>query len=90
MDFEWDEAKTRANISKHGFDFLDGRQLFDGRPRLDMPSPRREELRVLTIAILDGQFITLIWTHRPEDVIRIISMRRAPRAEERQHRQIFG
>jgi uncharacterized protein len=90
MIFEWDEGKSQANIAKHGFDFLDGRQLFDGRPRLNIPSPRREEVRVLTIAILDAQFIALIWTHRSEDVIRIISMRRANRAEERQYRQIFS
>ena len=39
MDFEWDAAKKLANIAKHAFDFLDGRQLFDGRPRLDIASP---------------------------------------------------
>jgi uncharacterized DUF497 family protein len=90
MNFEWDAAKNRANIAKHGFDFLDARQIFDGRPRLDIASPRREEARLLTIAILDGQFIALIWTPRSNDVARFISMRRARRAEERQYRQVFG
>jgi uncharacterized protein len=59
MDFEWDEAKKQANIAKHGFDFVRARPIFDGRPRLDIASPR-EEVRVLTIAILDGQSIALI------------------------------
>jgi uncharacterized DUF497 family protein len=90
MDFEWDEAKNLANIAKHGFDFLDGRQLFDGRPRLDIASPRREEVRALTIAILDTQLVALVWTQRSDDTTRIISMRRANRAEARQYRQIFG
>jgi uncharacterized protein len=89
VDFDWDEAKNLANILKHGFDFVRARQIFDGRPRLDIASPRREEARVLTLAILDAQFITLIWTQRSEDVTRIISMRRARRAEERQYRQIL-
>lgn len=78
MDFEWDAAENLANTIKHGFDLLDARQIFDGRPRLDIASPRREELRVLTIA------------QRSDDIIRMISMRRARRAEERQYRQIFG
>jgi uncharacterized DUF497 family protein len=90
MQFEWDEAKGAANVTKHGFDFLDGRQIFDGRPRLDIASPRRGEVRMLTIGILDGQFLAVIWTQRSEETIRIISMRRARRAEERQYRQIFG
>jgi hypothetical protein len=90
MNFEWDEVKNLANIAKHGYDFVRGIQLFDGRPRLDIASPRRTEVRVLTIANLDGQSITLIWTQRSEDVIRIISMRKASRAEARQHRQILG
>jgi uncharacterized DUF497 family protein len=42
MNFEWDEARNLANIAKHGFDFLDARQIFDGRPRLDITSPRRQ------------------------------------------------
>jgi uncharacterized protein len=93
MDFEWDEAKNLVNIAKHGFDFLRSRRIFGGRPRLDISSPRRDEVRVLTIAVLDGQsiaLIALIWTHRAGDIVRIISMRRANRAEARQYREIFG
>jgi len=38
--FEWDEEKRRANIEKHGFDFIWARQLFDSRLRFDFSSPR--------------------------------------------------
>lgn len=30
MNFEWDEAKNRANIRKHGIDFASAQELFDG------------------------------------------------------------
>ena len=30
MRFEWDEAKRRANIQKHGFDFTDAEEMFRG------------------------------------------------------------
>jgi len=28
LDFEWDEAKNRANIRKHGLDFADAEEAF--------------------------------------------------------------
>lgn len=28
--FEWDEVKNRLNIRKHGFDFLDAEEMFNG------------------------------------------------------------
>lgn len=31
MEFEWDKEKNAANIQKHGFDFADGVELFDGQ-----------------------------------------------------------
>jgi uncharacterized DUF497 family protein len=34
MDFEWDEAKRRANILKHGIDFVDAIEAGSGRPRI--------------------------------------------------------
>ena len=30
MDSEWDEAKRRANILKHGLDFVAAVKVFDG------------------------------------------------------------
>jgi uncharacterized protein len=33
MEFEWDEAKDRANRDKHGFDFTFASRIFSGRVR---------------------------------------------------------
>ena len=30
MKLEWDDAKNRANIRKHGFDFADAEEMFHG------------------------------------------------------------
>jgi uncharacterized DUF497 family protein len=90
VEFEWDSAKGRSNVSKHGFDFMDARQVFDGRPRLDIESPRGDEHRTLSIAMLNEVLIAVTWTRRSEDTVRLISVRRARRAEDRKYRQIYG
>jgi Uncharacterized protein conserved in bacteria len=30
VDFEWDPEKNRANLRKHGIDFEDAREVFEG------------------------------------------------------------
>jgi|HubBroStandDraft_6_1064221.scaffolds.fasta_scaffold794965_3 uncharacterized DUF497 family protein len=90
MLFEWDAGKRLSNLEKHGFDFLRARRISDGRPRLDVESPRGDENRILSIAILDDKFITVAWMQRHEGVVRIISVRRARHGEERQYRQLHG
>ena len=90
MQFEWDENKRRSNIEEHGFDFILAARLFDGRPRLDAVSPRRGEHRILSIGEIDGVVIAAAWTQRGESICRIISVRRARYAEERQYREVFG
>ena len=90
MLFEWDEAKRQANITKHGIDFRDAGQIFDGRPRLDIESPRRGEERTISIAILDGRHVAIVWLWRGDDVTSIISVRSARSGEKKQYRQIHG
>ena len=90
MDFEWDEAKRQSNIDKHGFDFRRALEIFDGRSRLDLGSSRGGEERTLSVAIFNHRFAAITWTWRGSETIRIISVRRARRAEERQYRQLYG
>jgi len=40
MRLEWDDAKNRANVRKHGFPFADATEIFDG-PFLARPDTRR-------------------------------------------------
>jgi uncharacterized protein len=90
MRFEWDEAKRRSNISKHGIDFLRARLIFDGRQHLELKSPRGSEERFLRIARLEGRVIAVIWTGRGKDVVTLISARRARDEEERAYRYLHG
>ena len=89
MRFEWDDAKRKSNIAKHGIDFLLARLIFDERPRLDIETARGEEDRIVSIAFINERFIAVVWTERDDDLIRIISAWRARHGEERKYRQLF-
>lgn len=60
MRFEWDEAKRRSNVAKHGIDFRHALLVFDGWLRLDIGSIRGEEERTASIAILGDKFIAVV------------------------------
>lgn len=83
MRFEWDEAKRRVNLQKHGVDFADVSAIFEG-DIVTLVDDRYEygEVRYVTIGLLKGR--TIVVAHSgSEDVIRIISARKATRYEER-------
>jgi uncharacterized DUF497 family protein len=89
VEFEWDPAKRAANLAKHGLDFRDARYVFDGRAHMTFISPRGAEARWVTVGLINGEFVSVVWVDRSA-ARRIISMRRARRAEEREYRQIHG
>ncbi len=82
MRFEWDEIKRESNILKHGFDFIDVEGIFDGETVtiLDNRSNYKEE-RFITLGLLEGRVVVIIHTEI-DDVIRIISARKATKNEE--------
>ncbi len=82
--FEWDEAKNRVNVLKHGIDFGDAVRIFESSTldRVDSRGPYGER-RVNSIGEVAGIAIVNV-THTARDgTIRIISARRANRAERR-------
>ena len=85
MNFDWDEEKNEENIGKHGLDFHDAWEVF-AFPRLELLDERRDygEARVICIGILSAYIVTLIYTQRENDTIRLISLRRARRNERRE------
>ena len=82
MKFEWDEAKNRSNIRKHGFDFADAPEVFRG-PLLARYDTREDygEERWIAMGLLKDRVVVLAFAQRAEDVIRIISLRKADRNE---------
>ncbi|MGN7293292.1 BrnT family toxin [Rhizobium sp. SAFR-030] len=86
--FEWDEGKRRANLAKHGLDFIHASAALGG-DRLDIPSDRDGESRVLAICMFADQLIAVVFTMR-NGVCRIISARTARKNEPRAYRQLYG
>jgi hypothetical protein len=89
MLFEWDENKRRRNVSDHGVDFVDVVQVFDGRPTFTYRSPRNDEDRWGTVAIVQDRFYLVVWTPRGERR-RIISAYRADDWEIREYRALYS
>jgi uncharacterized protein len=85
MQFEWDDAKNQENIRKHKIDFADVSPMFDS-PMLIEPDDRSDygEDRWFGLGFLHNNIAVVIWTERQNDVIRIISVRRANRHEQQQ------
>jgi len=86
--FEWDDAKSEANLRERGFDFGFASLVFDG-PTFEVEDKRREygELRVVAIGVVDEIHLTVVSTVRRgtkgEVVRRIISARRSNRRERK-------
>jgi uncharacterized DUF497 family protein len=76
MRFEFDAAKSTANLAKHGIDFEMAQDLWRDIERLVLPSQHQKEPRKLLIAQRDGKLWTAIFTERG-DAARIISVRRS-------------
>jgi hypothetical protein len=89
MLFEWDENKRQRNVSDHGVDFIDMTQVFDGRPTFTYRSPRNDEDRWVTVAIVKDRFYLVVWTPRGERR-RIISAYGADDWEIREYRAVHG
>ncbi|MGB8327493.1 MAG: BrnT family toxin [Steroidobacteraceae bacterium] len=81
--FTWDEAKRRANLRKHGIDFVDAPRIFQGLTfTAEDDREAYGERRFLTLGLLEDQVVSVAHTER-RDGIRIISIRKATKYEAR-------
>jgi uncharacterized DUF497 family protein len=78
--FEFDSAKSRANLEKHGIDFVKAQCLWDDPNLLEIPARTSDEPRYLLIGLIDGKHWSAVVTYR-QGVIRIISVRRSRQEE---------
>lgn len=90
MRFEWDAAKNDVNIRKHGIDFADVEDIFN-HPMLTLPDDRDDygEERWIAIGWIRALIGVVVYTERQDDVIRIISARKATKYEVRRYEQSF-
>lgn len=73
MRFEYDAAKSAANLARHGMDFVTVQELWAGFT-LSAPAKDVDEPRMLVVGMIAGRHWTAIVTRRGE-FTRIISAR---------------
>jgi uncharacterized DUF497 family protein len=87
LRFDWDERKNRANRTKHGIWFEEAQSVFDDpRARLfhDPEHSEEEERFILLGMSFAVRVLIVIHCYREqEQVVRIISARKAARKEAR-------
>ncbi len=80
INFEFDEAKSQANLLKHGINFVDAQDLWNDPSLLEIPAKTEDEPRYLMIGLINEKHWSAVITYRGA-VIRLISVRRS-RTEE--------
>ena len=84
MKFIWGEKKRLSNLKKHGIDFADAKTVFDGvtvtflDEKEDYGEPRQ-----ITLGILSEVAVVVVVHVDSENVIRVISIRKATKGEKR-------
>jgi hypothetical protein len=90
MEFEWDEAKRRANLAKHRIDFVDAKEIWRGDVlEIRSSQDHHGEPRHLAYGLARGRIIAVVFTRRGER-LRLISARRARHHERQAYQDAFG
>ncbi|WP_081601219.1 MULTISPECIES: BrnT family toxin [unclassified Thioalkalivibrio] len=79
-EFQFDEAKSRANLEKHGIDFETAQALWEDPNLLEIRARSEGEPRFLLIGKIAGRHWSAVVTYR-EGRTRLISVRRSRRKE---------
>jgi uncharacterized DUF497 family protein len=94
LSFEWDEKKNRANQKKHKVSFEEARTIFfdDNARLIDDPDHSEQEDRFVLLGISSLLRILIVChCYREEDkIIRIISARKANKAEQAQYKRYLS
>jgi uncharacterized protein len=88
MNFEWDEAKNRINIRKHGIDFADAEKMFRGVVVAE-PGTREDygENRWVGLGLIRDRTMQVVFAECGLDAVRVISLRKATRREREQYQK---
>lgn len=89
--FEWDPAKDAANRRKHGVSFEEAATVFEDEHALliDDPEHSADEDRFVLLAVSAAVRILIVCHcyRESDELIRIISARKADRSEQREYLQ---
>ena len=92
LEFEWDEAKAKMNLSKHRVSFLTAAAIFSNK-RLERIDDRADygEQRWIALGCVDDHIYRVVYTWRGVNLIRLISAQKASKDEEKiYYRETFA
>jgi uncharacterized DUF497 family protein len=92
MRFAWDEKKSRRNLAKHKVSFETATLVFDDPHAISRPDRIEDgEQRWQTLGLAGGTVVLLVahayYEEEGEEVIRIISARKATPRERKMYEQ---
>lgn len=91
LQFEWDDKKSKDNLRKHGISFFEAKSAFyDESARLiHDPDHSDAEDRFILLGLSSSSRILIVCHcyRKNDEVIRIISARRATKPEQSQYRR---
>ena len=91
LHFEWDDRKEKANIKKHGVSFDEARTVFYDENAIQFfdPDHSEDEDRFILLG-MSFKLRVLIVCHcfrESEEVVRLISARKAIKNEQKEYRR---
>ena len=89
LEFEWDNAKAKANFRRHGVSFDLAKTVFKDPFAIERIDDREEhgEDRFLIVGVAEGKVLLFVAYTEREERIRIISARRATQYEQNDYFQ---
>lgn len=85
MRFEWDDQKALENVEKHRVTFGEATEVFyDPNAFEDYDAAHSiKETRFVIIGLSNRRLLYVVYAERAADLVRIISARKADRAEQK-------
>ena len=89
FEFEWDDAKAKANLKKHGVPFGEALAVFaDPLARIfDDPDHSEDEPRELIIGFSSKPRLLVVGFTERSGRVRLIHARRATKSEQKRHEE---
>ncbi len=89
MNFEWDDAKARTNLSRHGVSFDEAESVFGDPLSIDVPDPLHsdDEDRFIAIGFSKAGRLLVVVHSESGEVVRIISAREGTRREREKYEE---
>lgn len=86
MDITWDLIKAEENIEKHGISFDEAATVLLSDNALRFEDDHHDEQRFISVGYsTQARILLVVYCYKQDDVIRIISARKATRKEREQY-----